>query len=105
MARRPPTKALRPALERLIASVEAVLLELGAANKPAVPNVDVEKIATAILRSPTQFKATLEAIELAVMRRAIEREGSRNRAAQLVDLDRKTFQRRWDRLVPKKTRK
>jgi transcriptional regulator with PAS, ATPase and Fis domain len=105
MARRSPPTSLRPALERLIASAEGVLEELEGADRSGVPKVDVEKIASAILRAPGRFKATLEAIELAVMRRAIAREGSRNRAAQLLELDRKTFQRRWEKLAPKTRRK
>jgi DNA-binding NtrC family response regulator len=62
---------------------------------------EVERLADRILALPAGVDSRLDSVERAVLHRALELSaGNKSAAARLVGLERKTFERRWDRSAP-----
>ena len=106
LSRRPwpgNVRELRNAIERLILLSEneeidvSVLAEIIGEGQSAVSEID--SMARTILALPSRLGSKLDVIERAVLHHAIETcGGNKSAAARLVGLQRKSLERRWEKL-------
>jgi two-component system response regulator HydG len=98
-------RELRNVIERLALLAERdfidvpILESLAGAAAPSEQTAEIEKLARALLALPDKLGSKLDLIERVVLHHAVEVcAGNKSAAARLVGVERKAFERRWERL-------
>jgi DNA-binding NtrC family response regulator len=99
-------RGLRNVIERLALladddDIDVAVLEDLARERPAADSMrEIDKLARALLALPDRLGSKLHAIERAVLHHAVEAcGGNKSAAARLIGVDRKSLERKWDRMT------